>query len=73
MQRVKSTLIFCSAPDYSKYVDTEEPAGPQSHQSKSFKFLQDTLDRGQGRLRNTEKDIRHVSDEKDRKYVVGVY
>lgn len=36
-----------SAPDYSKYADTEEPVGPQSHQSKSFKFLQDTLDKGQ--------------------------
>lgn len=36
-----------STPDYSKYADTEEPAGPLSHQSKSFKFLQNTLDSGQ--------------------------
>ena len=52
-------IPFSSAPDYSKYADTEEPVGPQSHQSKSFKFLQDTLDRGQGML-DTVKIIRRL-------------
>ena len=40
-----------SGPNYSKYADTEEPVGPHSHQSKSFKFLQNTLDSGQGKRR----------------------
>lgn len=33
--------------NYSKYADVEDKTGPGSHQSRSFKFLQDTLDSGQ--------------------------
>lgn len=35
----------------SKYADVEEKPGFGSHQSRSFKVLQDTLDSGQGKLR----------------------
>ncbi|XP_052764205.1 PDZ and LIM domain protein Zasp-like isoform X6 [Mya arenaria] len=42
-----TATINLSQPSYSKYQEVEEPAGQPSHQSRSFKFLQNTLDSGQ--------------------------
>lgn len=39
--------INLNTSNYSKYADVEDKSGPGSHQSRSFKFLQDTLDSGQ--------------------------
>ncbi|XP_053382881.1 PDZ and LIM domain protein Zasp-like [Mercenaria mercenaria] len=45
---LKLNIDFSVIPSsYSKYADVEEKTGPGSHQSRSFKFLQDTLDSGQ--------------------------
>ena len=42
--------FYFSANFASKYADVEDKSGPGSHQSRSFRFLQDTLDSGQGEI-----------------------